>query len=134
MEKHDEKIKNKNKTNKVIYPVGARVRIQDARTKLFDTNGTILEPRWTDSQEVVSYVIRTDKRLVTTRHRKHLKQLNPLNDPNNYKNNLTHLNSADPDILNVETKQNVTADDDATTDDAEKVGKRRSRRIKGLSS
>merc|ERR1711984_44554 len=114
--------------------VGTRVRIQHAKTKLFNTNGTILEHRWTDSQEVVSYVIRTDRGLVTMRHRTYLKQLNPLIEPNNYKNNLTHLNSADPDILNVETEQNVTADDDATTDGAEKVGKRRSRRIKGLTS
>jgi len=67
------------------------------------------------------------------RHRKYLKQLDPLNDPTNYKNNLTHLNAADPDILNVETEQNVTADDTAT-EGAEKVGKRRSRRIKGVTS
>ena len=132
IEKHEERIKNKNKS-KVVYPVGTRVRIQHAKTKLFDTNGTILEHRWTDSQEVVSYVIRTDKGLVTTRHRKYLKQLDPLNDPTNYKNNLTHLNAADPDILNVETEQNVTIDDTAT-EGAEKVGKRRSRRIKGFTS
>ena len=37
------------------------------------------------------------------------------------------------DILNVETEQNVTADDTAT-EGAEKVGKRRSRRIKGFTS
>ena len=132
IEKHEARMKGKNK-RKIVYPVGTRVRIQHAKTKLFDTNGTILEHRWTDSQEVVSYVIRTDKGLVTTRHRKYLKQLHPLNDPTNYKNNLTHLNAADPDILNVETEQNVKADDTAT-EGAEKVGKRRSRRIKGLTS
>ena len=44
-------------------------------------------------------------------------------------NNLTHLNTADPDILSVETEQNVTADDIT-----EKVEKRRSGRIKGLAS
>ena len=38
-----------------------------------------------------------------------------------------------PDILNVETEQNVKADDTAT-EGAEKVGKRRSSRIKGLTS
>merc|ERR1712030_36627 len=65
IEKHKKRIKGKNK-RKVVYPVGARVRIQHAETKLFDTNGTILEHRWTDSQEVVSYVIRTDRGLVTT--------------------------------------------------------------------
>merc|ERR1712208_153039 len=46
---------------------------------------------------------------------------------------VSSFNSADPDILNVETEQNVTADDTAT-EGAEKVGKRRSRRIKGLTS
>merc|ERR1712208_119914 len=132
IEKHEVRMKGKNK-RKIVYPVGTRVRLQNSKTKLFDTNGTILEHRWTDSQEVVSYVIRTDKGLVTTRHRKYLKQLDPLNDPTNYKNNLTHLNAADPDILNVKTEQNVTTDDTAT-EGAEKVGKRRSRRIKGFTS
>ena len=125
-------MKGKNK-RKIVYPVGTRVRLQNSKTKLFDTNGTILEHRWTDSQEVVSYVIRTDNGLVTTRHRKFLKQLHPPNDPTNYKNNLTQLNAADPDILNVETEQNVTIDDTAT-ETAEKVGKRRSGRIKGRTS
>ena len=50
----------------------------------------------------------------------------------NYKN-ITHLKAADPDILNVETEQNVTIDDTATKT-AEKVGKRRSGRIKGRTS
>ena len=114
-----------------MYPVGARVKIQDARTKLFDTNGTILEPRWTDSQEIVSYVIRTDKGLLTTRHRKYLKQLEPLNDPTiTNKNISTHLDTADPGILSVETGQNTDTADDIT----EKVGKRRSGRIKDLAS
>ena len=31
IEKHEGRIKNKNRTNKVIYPVGARVRLQDAK-------------------------------------------------------------------------------------------------------
>merc|ERR1711888_400202 len=78
IEKHEGRMKNKNK-NKVSYPVGTLVRIQDSKTKLFDTNGTIVEHRWTDSQEVVSYIIRTDKELLTTRHCKYLKQLDPLN-------------------------------------------------------
>ena len=125
-------MKGKNKC-KTVYPVGTRVRLQNSKTKLFDTNGTILEHRWTDSQEVVSYVIRTDGGLVTTRHRKFLKELHPTNDPTNYKNNLTHLKAADHDILNVETEQNATIDDTAT-ETAEKVGKRRSGRIKGRTS
>merc|ERR1711888_315039 len=115
IEKHDARIKNKNKTNKVIYPVRARVRIQNAKTKLFDTNGTILEPRWTDSQEIVSYVIRTDQGLLTTRHSKYLRQLDPLNDPTITNQNIsTHLDTADPGILSVETEQNTDTADDIT--------------------
>merc|ERR1712208_153701 len=76
----------------------------------------------------VSYVIRTDGGLITTRHRKFLKELHPTNDPTNY-DNLTHLKAADHDILNVETEQNATIDDTAT-EQAEKIGKRRSGRIK----
>ena len=41
IEKHEERMKGKNKNN-VVYPVGTRVRIQHAKTNLFDTNGTIL--------------------------------------------------------------------------------------------
>merc|ERR1712055_28549 len=107
------------------------VRIQNAKTKLFDINGTILEPRWTDSQEIVSYVIRTDHGLLTTRHRKYLRQLDPLNDPTiTNKNNSTHLDTADPGILSVETEQITDTADDIT----EKVEKRRSGRIKDLAS
>ena len=58
-------MKGKNK-RKIVDPVGTRVRLQNSKTKLFDTNGTILEHRWTDSQDVVSYVIRTDDNLITT--------------------------------------------------------------------
>ena len=135
IEKHEGRIKNKNKTNKVIYPVGARVRLQDAKTKLFDTNGTILEPRWTDSQEIVSYIIRTDKGLLTTRHRKYIRQLEPENDPTiTNKNIFTNLGTpaADPGILkSVKMEQKAT---DPAEDITEKVGKRRSGRIKDLAS
>ena len=111
------------------------MRLQDARTKLFDTNGTILEPRWTDSQEIVSYVIRTDKGLLTTRHRKYIRQLEPQNDPTiTNKNISTHLDTplADPGILkSVKMEQKAT---DTADDITEKVGKRRSGRIKDLAS
>ena len=58
--------------------------------------------------------------------------MHPTNDPTNY-DNLTHLKAADHDILNVETEQNATIDDTAT-EQAEKIGKRRSGRIKGRTS
>merc|ERR1712105_492266 len=88
-------------------------------SKLFDTNGIIVEPRWADNSEVVSYIIRTDSGLVTSRHRKFLKVLHPTNDPTNYENT-TNLGTAD-DIL---ADRNVSTDDTAT-EQAEKIGKRR---------
>ena len=119
---HENRIKGKNK-NKSIYPVGTRVRLQNSKSKLFDTKGIIVEPRWTDNSEVVSYIIRTDSGLVTSRHRKFLKVLHPTNDPTNYEN-ITNLGTAD-DIL---ADRNVSSDDTATataTDQAEEIGKRR---------
>ena len=108
--------------------MGTRVRLQNSKSKLFDTKGIIVEPRWTDNSEVVSYIIGTDSGLITSRHRKFLKLLHPLNDPTNYEKQ-THLEAAD-DILN--TDQNATTDDTAT-EQAEKVEKqhftRRSGRI-----
>ena len=65
---HEGKIKNKNQNNKVIYKVGSRVRLQDVKSKLFSTLGTVLEQRTTDSGDIVSYIIKTDRRHVTTRH------------------------------------------------------------------
>ena len=128
IENHEKRIKGKNK-NKSVYPVGTRVRIQNSKSRLFDTNGTIIEPRFTDNNEVVSYVTRTDTNLITTRHRKFLKLLHPLNDPNYEKQ--THLEAAD-EILN--TDHNVFDD----TAGAEKVEKplitRRSDRINSKSS
>merc|ERR1712055_1188634 len=120
---HENRIKGKNK-NKSIYPVGTRVRLQNSKSKLFDTNGIIVEPRWTDNSEVVSYIIRTDSGLVTSRHRKFLKVLHPSNDPTNYEN-ITNLSTAD-DIL---ADRNASIDDTAT-EQAETIGKRRSGRIK----
>merc|ERR1712030_119773 len=108
--------------NKSIYPVGTRVRLQNSKSKLFDTKSIIVEPRLTDNSEVVSYIIRTDSGLGTSRHRKFLKVLHPTNDPN-YEN-ITNLDTAD-DIL---ADRNVSSDDTATataTEQAEEIGKRR---------
>merc|ERR1711888_372427 len=91
--------------------------------------------RWTDSQEIVSYIIKTDKGLLTTRHRKYIRQLEPENDPTiTNKNIFTNLDTpaADPGILkSVKMEQKAT---DPADDITEKVGKRRSGRIKDLAS
>ena len=72
---HEGRIKNKNRNNKVIYKLGARVRLQDVKTKLFSTLGTVIEQRTADSGDIVSYIIKTDRGLVTTRHRRFMREL-----------------------------------------------------------
>ena len=78
---HEGKIKNKNQNNKVIYKVGSRVRLQDVKSKLFSTLGTVLKQRTTDSGDIVSYIIKTDRGHTTTRHRKFMRELAPEHDP-----------------------------------------------------
>ena len=58
IENHEKRIKNENKSNKVIYDVGDRVRIQDVKKKQFSKNGTVTEQRRTDSGTIVSYLIK----------------------------------------------------------------------------
>ena len=72
---HEGRIKNKNRNNKVIYKIGARVRLQDVKTKLFSTLGTVIEQRTADSGDIVSYIIKTDRGHVTTRHRRFTREL-----------------------------------------------------------
>ena len=57
---HENRITNKNKNNKVIYDIGARVRLQQVKTKEFSILGTVIEQRVTDSGVIVSYLIKTD--------------------------------------------------------------------------
>ena len=62
IENHEKQIHNENKSNKTIYDVGDRVRIQDVKSKLFNKNGTITEQRRTDSDSIVSYVIKKSRK------------------------------------------------------------------------
>merc|ERR1712236_11167 len=68
IENHEKRIKNENKSNKVIYEIGDRVRLQDVKTKLFSRNGTVIEQRKTDNVTIFSYIIKTDRGRITTRH------------------------------------------------------------------
>ena len=81
IENHEKRIKNENKSNKVIYDVGDRVRIQDVKSKQFTKNGTVTEQRRTDSGTIVSYMIKKDNGRVAIRRRKFLRKLEPENDP-----------------------------------------------------
>ena len=99
----EKRIHNENKTNKIIYEVGERVRIQDVKTKLFDKYGTITKQRKTDEGSIVSYVIEKDNGREAIRHRKFLRKLQPEHDPFN----ITNLNDVGED----------TADDEILDDD-----------------
>merc|ERR1712208_46394 len=81
VEKHDDRIKRKNKTNKILYEVGQRVRLQNVVTKDWSLKGTIDLLRTTDDGRVVSYEIITDKGHRTTRHRRYLRPMHPEHDP-----------------------------------------------------
>ena len=48
IQKHDDRIKNKNKTNKILYEVGQRVRLQNVTTRDWALKGTIDLLRTTD--------------------------------------------------------------------------------------
>ena len=63
---HEKRITNKNKNNKVIYDIGARVRLQEVKSKEFKIMGTVIEQRIADSDVVVSYAIDTDLGYRTT--------------------------------------------------------------------
>ena len=60
IDNHEKRITKKNKTNKIIYDIGARVRLQDVKTKEFKILGTITNQRVADNGVVVSYEIDKD--------------------------------------------------------------------------
>ena len=79
--KHDARIKNKNKRNKILYKIGERVRLQNVATRDWDLKGTIERVRTADDGQVVSYDVLTDKEYMTTRHKRYLKRLHKDHDP-----------------------------------------------------
>ena len=132
---YEKRIKNENKNNKVIYEIGSRVRLQDVKTKLFSTNGTVIEQRTTDSGTIVSYIIKTDRGRITTRHRKFMRKLETENDPiirsNNTNLDIPDIPAADSDILkNDATSAPYSGPKAYDHADSEVVVKRRSSRIK----
>ena len=112
------------------------MRLQDVKSKLFSTLGTVLEQRTTDSGDIVSYIIKTDRGHVTTRHRKLMSELAREHDPRETNfNNYTNLDksTADRDILG-DVATEVKAPERSESDGREEIVKltpRRSGRIKG---
>ena len=81
IENHEKRIKNENKSNKVIYDVEDSVRMQDVKTKQFSKNWMVTEQRRTDSGTMVSYLIKKDNGRITIRHTQFLRKLETENDP-----------------------------------------------------
>merc|ERR1712030_188118 len=86
--KHDARITNKNKRNKVRYQIGQRVRLQNVATRDWDLKGTVESLRTADDGRVVSYYIMTDRNHLTTRHRRFLKPLNKDQDQKHIANKM----------------------------------------------
>ena len=96
-------------------------------------------PDTSDSGDIVSYIIKTDRGHVTTRHQKFMRQLAPENDPRetnfNNSNNYTNLDkpTADRDILE-DVATEGKAPERSESDGREEIVKRRSGRIKARGS
>ena len=116
--KHDARIKNKNKTNKIRYHVGQRVRLQNIATRDWDLKGTIVKVRIADDGRIYSYDVFTDRNHMTTRHRRYLKPLHKEHDPKVTKD----------DADNVETSNYTTENADLPKKIVESVAPRRSNR------
>ena len=54
--KHDARIKNKNKTNKIIYQIGQRVRLQNVSTRDWELKGTIDRVRTADDGRTCGFL------------------------------------------------------------------------------
>ena len=72
---HEKRIKNKDKTNKLVYMPGDRVRLQNIKTKDFTLTDTVESQRVVDEGQIVSYNIQTDAGYPTTRHCRFLRPL-----------------------------------------------------------
>ena len=72
---HKKRIKNKSKTNKLIYSPGDRVRIQNICTKDWELSSTVETQRVPDDGSIISYEIQTDLGYLTTRHRHFIRPL-----------------------------------------------------------
>ena len=111
IQKHDDRIKNKNTTNKILYEVGQRVRLQNISTRDWELKGTIDQIRIADDGRVVSYDVLTDKNYMTTRHRRYIRPLHENQDPKipKDKNNTDNVDTADDAFAISEEKEQIAA-------------------------
>merc|ERR1712055_296242 len=106
IQKHDDRIKNKKKTKKILYDIGQRVRLQNISTRDWELKGTIDQIRTADDGRVVSYDVFTDRNHMTTRHRRYLRPLHKDHDPKipKTKNDTDNVDTADDEIAISEEK------------------------------
>ena len=105
--KHDARIKNKNKTNKIRYQIGQRVRLQNISTRDWELKGTIDRVRTADDGRVVSYDVLTDRNHMTTRHRRYLKPLHEDHDPKANKDDVDNVDTANYAIENADLPEKI---------------------------
>ena len=81
------------KTINFFYDIGARVRLQEVKSKEFKIMGTVTDQRIADNGAVVSYEIDTDLGYKTTRHRRFMKRLAKEHDPKELNKFVTQPNN-----------------------------------------
>ena len=124
IENHEKRITKKNKTNKILYDIGARVRLQDVATKEFKLLGTITSLRVADDGAVVSYGIATDRGYTTTWHRRFLRPLAAEHDPQAIKqSNKNVTKPSELGKIDILTNLKAMSDDDTAADMTEEVEK-----------
>ena len=105
--KHDARIKNKNRTNKILYQVGQRVRLQNIATRDWDLKGTIDRVRTADDGRVLSYDVFTDRNHMTTRHRRYLKPFHKEYDPKVTKDDADNVDTSNYAIGNADLAEKI---------------------------
>ena len=75
IQKHENRIKGHNKTNKMTYLVGDRVRLQNIKMKDFLLTRTVVGQREYDDGKILGYNIQTESGYATTRYRRFLQPL-----------------------------------------------------------
>ena len=76
-EARQKRVKKKGRTigKKEIFKRGETVKLQDLKTKKWNSEGTISQVRLTDDGTIASYEIETSDSSLTTRHRKYIQKV-----------------------------------------------------------
>ena len=121
-------------TNKILYEVGQRVRLQNVSTRDWELKGTIDQIRTTDDGRVVSYDVLPDKGPMTTRHRRYLRPLHRDHDPKipKNKNDTDNDDTANDVILTSEEKADLPTIEQTAVSGEQLAPRRSGRRSVGV--